>query len=460
MKVNILVIDDEANIRNLLSDILREEGYNVFLAEDWKSANVILLQEKIDLVILDIWLPEVGGMEILEILKKDFPVIEVVMISGHGNIELAVKSTKLGALNFLEKPLSIDKTLNIIEKAIEIKKLKEENESLKRIVYKDVIMIGESEPMKKIKEQISQASRSSNSRVLILGGNGTGKESIAKAIHYGSDRANQPFIAVNCAAIPENLIESELFGYEKGAFTGANTMKKGKFEIANKGTIFLDEIADMSLNTQAKVLRVLQEMEFERIGGNKTFKIDVRVIAATNKDIVKEIKDNNFREDLFYRLNVIPIKVPELKERKDDIPLLIEYYLTRFSNDISKTKKEIELNALNLLCSLDWPGNIRELINIVERLNVMVENETITEDDVKKYVLEKEENLNEIQNNMFIPDKSLKEAKNDFEKLFIIQKLKENNMNVSKTAKAIKMERSHLHRKIKQYDIEVNREDS
>lgn len=469
MSYNILVIDDEDNIRSTLKDILEEEGYKSFLAEDWEKARQILLSEKIDVILLDIWLPKVGGMEVLEILKKEYPAIEIVMISGHGNIELAVKSTKLGAVNFLEKPLSIDKTLSVIENAVKIKKLKEENASLKKIVYKDVVIIGESGIMKSVKEQIKSASQS-NARVLITGGNGTGKEAIARSIHIQSERASNPFVAINCAAIPENLIESELFGYEKGAFTGAETSKKGRIETAEKGTLFLDEIADMSLPTQAKMLRVLQEMEFERLGSNKTIRIDVRIIAATNKDIKNEIENKNFREDLFYRLNVIPIKVPELKERREDIPLLIDYYLKRFAQDSSNTKKTIDKNALELLKNADWPGNIRQLINIIERLNVMVQNDTITADDIKKYFLDrkslgesKEENTEIKPNHKNITDfvdaekKSLKEAKGEFEKMFIIEKLKENDMNITRTAQSLKMERSHLHRKIKQYQIIVDR---
>jgi two-component system, NtrC family, nitrogen regulation response regulator NtrX len=471
---NILVIDDEDNIRVTLKDILEEEGYNTLLAEDWDNAQKILLSEKIDVVLLDIWLPKVGGMEILEKLKREYPALEVVMISGHGNIELAVKSTKLGAVNFLEKPLSIEKTLSVIENAVKIKKLKEENASLKKIVYKDVNIIGESEVMKNVKEQIKSASQS-NARVLITGGNGTGKEAIAHSIHLQSERASKPFVAINCAAIPENLIESELFGYEKGAFTGAETSKKGRLETAEGGTLFLDEIADMSLSTQAKMLRVLQEMEFERVGGNKTIHIDVRIIAATNKDIKEEIENKNFREDLFYRLNVIPIKVPELKDRREDIPLLVDYYITRFASDLGNSKKTIEKEAMEMLKNADWPGNVRQLINIIERLNVMVQDDTITKEDVKKYFLEKmklgedkenkddesEENKDAYQNITDFVDaekKSLKEAKGEFEKMFIIEKLKENNMNITKTAQSLQMERSHLHRKIKQYEITIDRE--
>ncbi len=463
LESNILVIDDEANIRNTLKDILEEEGYNTFLAERWEEAKSILLSHKIDVVLLDIWLPEVSGMEILQILKKEYPVIEVVMISGHGNIEIAVESTKLGAVNFIEKPLTIEKTLDSIENAIEQKKIKYKK-SHGNIISKDSVkIIGVSEAINNIKEQIENASKS-NARVLIMGGNGTGKESIAKLIHLKSEKSAKPFVAVNCAAIPENLIESELFGYDKGAFTGATGMKKGKFEIADGGTLFLDEVADMSLNTQAKVLRVLQEMEFERVGGNKKIKVEVRVIAATNKDILQEIKENKFRDDLYYRLNVIPIKVPPLKDRREDIPVLVDFYLDYFAKQTGTDKKEITDEGMDILKNAEWPGNVRELINIVERLNVMVTTKEITVEDVKKYTIEKEfEEMNEEekQNAISIMDtdnKSLKEAKGEFEKLYIIEKLKENNMNISQTARALKMERSYLHRKIKQYEIKVDRD--
>jgi two-component system nitrogen regulation response regulator NtrX len=402
-------------------------------------------------------------MEILEILKKEYPVVEVVMISGHGNIEIAVKSTKMGAINFIEKPLTIEKTLESIENAIEVKKIKQKKSHGNLISKDSVKIIGVSDAIKNIKEQIENASKS-NARVLILGSNGTGKESIAKLIHVNSDRSNKSFVAVNCAAIPENLIESELFGYEKGAFTGATGMKKGKFEIADGGTLFLDEVADMSLNTQAKVLRVLQEMEFERVGGNKRIKVDVRIIAATNKDILEEIKEGNFRDDLYYRLNVIPIKVPPLKDRREDIPVLIDYYLDYFAKQTETNEKEITDDAMEILKNAEWPGNVRELINIVERLNVMVTGNKITADDVRKYTIEKnfedmsEEEKQDVISFIDSDNKSLKEAKGEFEKLYIIEKLKENNMNISQTARSLKMERSYLHRKIKQYDIKVDRD--
>lgn len=449
---NILVVDDEVNIRQMLYDILTDEGYEVYLAGEWEEAYKVLMTHKVDVVLLDIWLPNIDGMEILSRIKKDFIEVEVIMISGHGSIDIAVKSIKQGAFSFIEKPLSMDKVLTIVENAFRVKSLTEENEILKSIINKEARMIGDSGSMRDIRAKISQAAQS-NARVLITGENGTGKELIARNIHNLSDRRDKPFIEINCAAIPENLIESELFGHEKGSFTGAVAQKKGKFELANDGTIFLDEIADMSLPTQAKVLRVLQEMEFERVGGTRTIKVDVRIVAATNKDIHKAIEDKSFREDLYYRLNVIPIYVPPLRERREDIPPLIEYFLEQFAAEQKRPKKIIDREAMQLLTNFDWPGNIRELKNIIERLNIMVIDDTITYQDVREYVPD-HKNI-PISNNFDSKDLSLKEAKDEFEKDFIIQKLQENEMNISQTAKALNIERSHLHKKIKSYDIKI-----
>ncbi len=370
-KGNILIIDDEENIRNMLHEILNDEGYETFQAGEWDEAKKIFLSEKLDVVLLDIWLPKKGGMDILEILSKDFPAVEVIMISGHGNIDMAVKAIKKGAYDFLEKPLSIDRILHVVNIALERKSLKEENVFLKNTISKSYEIIGNSQNINSVKNKIKAAAES-NVRVLITGGNGTGKELIARGIHYQSKRAKAPFIEINCAAIPENLIESELFGHEKGSFTGAISQKKGKFELANKSTIFLDEVADMSLATQAKVLRVLEEMTFQRIGGVEQIHTDCRVVAATNKNIAKMIENGEFREDLFYRLNVIPIVSPTLKDRKEDIPLLIEHFLDMYSKESGKPKKKISKKALNLLINHEWPGNIRQLKNFIERINVMI----------------------------------------------------------------------------------------
>ncbi len=447
---NILIIDDEENIRMMLKDILEDEGFTTFEAKDWDDGRKVLLRERVDILLLDICLPKTGGMEVLDIVKKEFSGLEVIIISGHGNIDLAVRAIKNGAFDFIGKPLSIEKMFTVIHNALTIKRLKEENESLKASTYDRIELIGESKLIKEVKDKIINASKST-ARVLITGGNGTGKELVARAIHFNSKRRHKPFIAINCAAIPDNLIESELFGYEKGAFTGAAARKKGKFELANNGTIFLDEIADMSLNTQAKVLRVLQEMKFERVGGISTIKVDIRVIVATNKNILEEIKNENFREDLYYRVNVIPIHVPNLRDRKEDIPLLIEYFMEQFAKQGAMKKKILKQEAIKLLEEYPWNGNIRELKNVVERLSVMIEGNTISEKHVKYHVYDQTEK-SKIDEDIY-KYSSLKTAKEVFEKKFIYKKLLKNDMNISKTAKELEIERSHLHKKIKKYSL-------
>ncbi len=447
---SVLIIDDEQNIRTMLKDILEDEGCTAYCAQDWDEGHKILLLNKIDVMLLDISLPKVGGMEILDQIIENFTGIEVIMISGHGNIDLAVQSIKRGAFDFIEKPLSLERLLTVTANAIKLKKLREENEELKASnpVHK-IEIIGDSKAIREVKEKIEQASKSI-ARVLITGENGTGKELIAKSIHYNSDRRKESFVEVNCAAIPENLIESELFGHEKGAFTGAVASKKGKFELAHKGMIFLDEVADMSLNTQAKVLRVLQEMEFERVGGVSTIKVDVRVLSATNKNILKEIEKSNFREDLYYRLNVIPIHSPALRERKEDIPILIDFYLEKLAKQSNHSKKVLSDNALKLLIDYPWFGNVRELKNVIERLNIMIESKHIKSHHIQSLVLSQESRENA---NSIYEYSTLREAKDAFEKKFIQQKLLESEMNISKTAKILEIERSHLHKKIKKYNL-------
>ncbi len=447
---SVLIIDDEQNIRTMLKDILEDEGCTAYSANDWDEGYKILLLNKIDVILLDICLPKVGGMEVLDQVIEDFTGVEVIMISGHGNIDLAVQAIKKGAFDFIEKPLSLERLLTVTANAIKLKKLKEENRQLKAFnIVQKVEIVGDSKAIREVIEKIDHASKSM-ARVLITGENGTGKELIAKSIHYNSDRRKESFIEVNCAAIPENLIESELFGHEKGAFTGAIATKKGKFELAHNGMIFLDEVADMTLNTQAKVLRVLQEMEFTRVGGVSTIKVDVRVISATNKNIIKEIEDGNFREDLYYRLNVIPIHAPALRERKEDIPVLIHYYLEKLAKQSDIPIKVLSEDALKLLINYPWFGNIRELKNVVERFNIMIEAKNIKSHHVQTLVLSQDnrENINKIYDYS-----TLKEAKDAFEKRFIQQKLEESEMNVSKTAKILEIERSHLHKKIKKYNL-------
>ncbi|TFG62071.1 MAG: sigma-54-dependent Fis family transcriptional regulator, partial [Spirochaetales bacterium] len=362
----ILIIDDEPRIRETLSDILKDEKHSIATAADGLEGLNICKEETIHLIFLDVWLPNMGGIDVLKEVKRNFPEIEVIIISGHGNIDLAVKAVKLGAFDFLEKPLSLDKIITITRNALAMEDLKKENRALKERIFIEDDLIAVSPAMIKIKEIIAQ-SAPSDARILILGENGTGKELIAREIHRKSIRARGPFIEVNCAAIPENLIESELFGHEKGSFTGAVARRKGKFEMAHRGTIFLDEIADMSLFTQAKVLRVIQELTFERIGGENSIHVDVRVIAATNKDLQKEIQEKRFREDLFFRLNVIPIQVPPLRERKEDLAELILYFQKKLDPASEPNPKTFSKEALDYLHQYAWPGNVRELKNFIER---------------------------------------------------------------------------------------------
>jgi len=367
------------------------------------------------------------------------------MISGHANIEIAVKATKMGAYDLLEKPLSIEKVLLAVVRALEKRGLELENRMLRENLLKKCRMIGESAKIKQLKEQITMAAQS-NSRVMILGESGSGKELVAQLLHETSSRSGGPFVEVNCAAIPQELIESELFGHERGSFTGAFERKKGKFELADNGTLFLDEIGDMSLQTQAKVLRVLETQEFQRVGGSKNIKVDVRIISATNKDLAEEVKKGNFREDLYFRLNVIPIKVPSLRERLEDIPELVDNFLDIFAAEYGQQKKEITEDALRMLQKHSWPGNIRELKNVLERLVIMTPSKTITVADMF---------MPESPGSDYFSFSTLRDARDAFEKDYIIKKLDENAWNISKTAEVLDMERSNLHRKIKAYDIKV-----
>lgn len=446
---SVLIVDDEEGIRESLSGILEDEGYDVLTASSGEDALAIAKEHMPDIVFLDVWLPEIDGLETLPRLKEIDANIPVIMISGHGNIEIAVKATRLGAYDFLEKPLSLEKVIITAKRALERKILEEENRSLKENIIKKCRLIGDSEKMRTLRQQIEMAAQS-NSRVLILGESGTGKELVARLLHEKSQRAGGPFVEVNCAAIPQELIESELFGHEKGAFTGATERKSGKFELADRGTLFLDEIGDMTLQTQAKVLRVIETQAFQKVGGSKNIKVDVRIIAATNKNLMEEVKNGNFREDLYFRLNVIPIIVPPLKERRDDIPLLIKYFIELFASENGIRQKEITPDVVKTFQDYYWPGNIRELKNAVERLMIMVPSDVITKRDVDALGLFGQQVLKEYD---YFSHKTLKDARDAFEKDFIIRKLKENNWNVSKTAEVIDVERSNLHKKIKAYEI-------
>lgn len=445
----VLIVDDEKNIRETLADILTDESYTALAVESGPKALEVLGTRRVDLLLLDIWLPDMGGMEILQRIRDEYPNVMVVMISGHATVDLAVQAIKMGAVDFIEKPLSLDRVLQVLEKAFRIRELENENETLRRDVGNRYNLVGESPALQQIREVIRTMAATAG-RVLITGDNGTGKEIIARNIHNRSDRARGPFVEVNCAAIPENLIESELFGHEKGSFTGAHELRKGKFETADKGTIFLDEIADMSLVTQAKVLRVLQEMEFERVGGSETIHVDVRVIAATNKDLKKEIEAGNFREDLFYRLNVIPIHVPPLRERREDIIPLVEYYLDYFARANNKLPKVFSKKVYALFLGYAWPGNVRELRNMVERICIMIRKEAIDHEDVLAFFAGNGDISGGREDREYA---TLKDAREDFERQYIREKLLENNMNVSKTAQALGIERSNLHKKINSLGI-------
>ncbi len=381
----ILIIEDEAAIRRVLAKILSEESdtYQVIESEDGLEGIELIKKEDFDLILCDIKMPKMDGVEVLEAVKKIKPEIPIVMISGHGDLDTAVNTMRLGAFDYISKPPDLNRLLNTVRIALDRKELVVENKRLKKKVSKNYEMIGESPAIIQIKEMIEKVAPT-EARVLITGPNGTGKELVAHWLHQKSDRAEGPMIEVNCAAIPSELIESELFGHVKGAFTSANKDRAGKFEAANGGTIFLDEVGDMSLSAQAKVLRALQENKVQRVGSDKDIKVDVRVIAATNKDLMKEIAEGNFREDLYHRLAVILINVPSLNDRREDIPLLVEYFTQKIADEHGTAQKVFTEKALKKLKEYDWTGNIRELRNVVERL-IILGNAEVSEDDVKLF---------------------------------------------------------------------------
>ncbi|HUK99975.1 MAG TPA: sigma-54 dependent transcriptional regulator [Nitrospirota bacterium] len=454
----ILIVDDEESVRKSLADVMRDEGYDVVTAASGREGIDLLSKSQPSLALLDIAMPEMDGIETLRRFKELQPDMQVIMVTGHGTIEIAVKTTKMGAYDFLIKPPELAKLTLVVKHGLEEYRLREENQSLKRSIEQRYEIVGESKQIKTLKQQIALAGPT-NGWVLIHGESGTGKELVARAIHGASKRANGPFVEVNCAAIPRELIESELFGHEKGSFTGATGMKRGKFELADSGTIFLDEIADMSLATQAKVLRVLEGQEFQRVGGTKTLRADMRVIAASNKTLADEIKNNTFREDLYYRLNVLPIEVPPLRERPDDIPRLVHYFLKEFSGEYGQKLKAIDDDALTLFVRYQWPGNVRELRNIIERLIIMVPGPLLRAQDVPPPIssapIGQKATGREAIMGYHGKASTLKDARAEFEREFITQKLKENGGNVSRTSDAIGVERSNLHRKIKTLGIEL-----
>lgn len=454
MEPLILVIDDEEDIRITLQGILEDEGYRTISFETGEQAiEFIKSNEEPEVVFLDIWLPEMDGIEVLKVLKNKIPHTPIIMISGHGNIETAVQTIKLGAFDFIEKPLSLEKIIVTTKKALEFRELTIENQQLRSRIKKDLVdkLSGKSKKILEVKEQIEKVAPT-DAWVLITGSNGTGKEIVARAIHKKSKRANKPLVAINCAAIPEELIESELFGHEKGSFTGAHKLHIGKFEQAHTGTLFLDEIGDMSLKTQAKILRILQEQKFERVGGNKTIEVDVRVIVATNKDLKKEIKEGRFREDLYYRLNVFPIHLPDLKERPEDIPILIEEFIESFCRENGYKPIEFTKEALSKLIKYPWPGNVRELKNFTERMLILHSGKRVDVKDLpKEYRLES--NYNDTPSNLNIFQMDFKTARAEFEKQYLIQRLKESDYNISRLSELIGLERSYLHKKLKSYGI-------
>lgn len=455
MKKRILVVDDEHTILESVKGILEDEGYGVTVVSNGKECLETLKTAPVDLVVLDIWMPGMDGLEVLQRIKKDWPFLPVVIMTGHGTIETAVKATRMGAHDFIEKPLSYESLLLSIENALKYKALEDENAILRQQTDASAQdIIGVSPVMLKLKEQITIIAPT-DAWVLIRGENGTGKELVAQTIHRMSKRSHKPLVEVNCAAIPEELIESELFGYEKGAFTGAGATKRGKFDLANGGTLFLDEIGDMSLKTQAKVLRILQEQRFERVGGNKTIFVDVRIIAATNKDMEKEIADGRFREDLYYRLNVIPIEIPPLRERIEDIPLLLEAFVANFARKMGKEPMQIDSKIYSCLQAYNWPGNVRELRNLAERMVILSKSHVLTCDDLPqsyRAVSRSRVDVPETPCAMYCED--FRSAKVMFEREYIAKKLLENNGNITKTAEAIGIERRHLHRKIQQLGLE------
>jgi two-component system nitrogen regulation response regulator NtrX len=445
----ILIVDDEESIRRSLGGILSDEGFETASEADGEQAVATIDRDgPPDLVLLDIAMPNRDGVEILGELRERWPELPVVMMSGHGTIETAVRTTRIGAFDFIEKPLSIDKLLLTIQHALEQSRLEHENRRLRRQALRAHEILGDTEAIAKLKQQIEVAAPT-HGWVLVTGENGTGKELVARQIHLQSRRSDRPFVEVNCAAIPEELIESELFGHEKGAFTGAASQKLGKFELAHGGTIFLDEIADMSLMTQAKVLRVLQESTFERVGGTEPIDVDVRVIAATNKSLEKEIAAGSFREDLYYRLNVIPFHVPSLRERTEDIPVLARSFVEEFCSEAGIQPKRITRGAMKRLRSHAWPGNVRELRNLMERLVIMTPGATLDAQD-----------LPEALGVDVAPERAatLDAARRGFERAYLVAKLRENAWNISRTAEVIGIARESLSRKIKSHKIEVERD--
>ena len=455
MKPTILIVDDEPGVRSALTGVLQDEGYLVESVATGEACLDRVTRGALDLIVLDVWLPGMDGLATLARLRERQVDAQVVLISGHGNIESAVRAIKLGAFDFVEKPLSLEKTVLVIRNALRQRKLEAENRALRARVDRHETMVGESYAIGQLREQVAMAAPT-NGRVLIYGENGTGKELVARTIHALSRRRNAAFVEVNCAAIPEDLIESELFGHVRGAFTGAVADRRGRFELADGGTIFLDEIGDMSVKTQAKVLRVLQEQTMEPVGGTTSVRVDARVLAATNKDLQSEIRAGRFREDLYFRLNVIPIFVPALRDRREDIALLAEHFMAGFSREYGRRMKKFEPGAIAVLQQYAWPGNVRELRNVVERLMIMSAGDSITAVDVA--FLDRSAPTREPVEAVEPMERlTLYEARDHFERDLILRTLAEQAGNMSRTAEVLGVERSNLYRKMKAFGIAPSR---
>jgi two-component system nitrogen regulation response regulator NtrX len=451
---SILVVDDEPGVRSSVAGVLRDEGFEVETVGTGEECLELVAQRAYDVVVLDIWLPGIDGLTTLQRLVERQVDAQVVIISGHGNIESAVRAIKMGAFDFVEKPLSLEKTVLVVRNALRQRDLESENRALRARVDRQDMMVGESPAMRHLREQVAMAAPTQG-RVLILGENGTGKELVARTIHQLSRRRTGPFVEVNCAAIPEELIESELFGHVRGAFTGSVADKPGRFEQANGGTIFLDEIGDMSLKTQAKVLRVLQEQVMERVGGTQRIRVDVRVVAATNKDLQAEIRAGRFREDLYFRLNVIPIFVPPLRDRSEDIPLLADHFMALLAQEYGRRPKRFAPEAMARLQHFSWPGNVRELRNTVERIMIMAADEVITPRDLAFLG----QDASPVVDAPRPFASTLADARERFEKEYILATLAAANGNMSKTAELLGVERSNLYKKMKAYGIAPRRDE-
>ncbi|MGA7686177.1 MAG: sigma-54 dependent transcriptional regulator [Terriglobales bacterium] len=445
---NILIVDDESGIRESLQGILEEEGHKASASPSGEDCLDLLRKATFDVILLDVWLTGIDGLEVLQKIRQLDDPPEVIMISGHGTIETAVRATKLGAYDFAEKPLSLEKTLILVKNAAEARRLRHENLDLRKQLQSKSVIAGDSVPMKALRQQIALMAPT-NGRVLIFGESGTGKELVAHAIHTQSLRKNETFVEINCAALPEDLIDSELFGHRKSSFPGATTNKEGKFQRADRGTLFLDEVGDMSLKTQSKVLRTLEQQRFVPVGSDDAVTVDVRVIASTNKDLEDEITKGNFREDLFYRLNVIPFVVPPLRERKEDIPLLARHFLKEFASAYGRRPREITDDAVDSLMRYAWPGNVRELRNVIERIVIM--NPTTTRFERKHLPpLVHRDGTRRVAG---AEASTLHQARAAYERDYILKKLDENHGNISRTAEVLGLERSHLYRKMKSLGI-------